>query len=961
MRKRFLAMALALAMVLSLAIPAYAAEGDGSSDGRLDKEPEHADHLIYANDDEAGWGQSDITLEITEAAASCDHEFQYTDNGDGTHNGVCSKCGQPITSERHIDNDDHLDCDKCGAKVECTGHYFRYEENEGGQTHKKICTSPNHDEHILVAEEAHTLVEGTCTKCGYTTACKHETHVIESDGKGNHSYHCTVADGCGSVYKTEKCTDVDDDLLCDLHDDGCTYKFPCPHSGSDWLAENITSWTTNSDGTHFATCPHTNCGETITQDCVSADSDCTCDAPGCGYDQCHDYKWVDNHNDKDHTWKCGKCNDEGIVPVGHERTEKHADVKGPGDSAGADGLCDACGASMANVGVPVCVAEVPAEIPISATTDGVVTLPDNLWIENKSSRALRVSSVGLALDSRWNGVSISEDFASKNRDSKDIGFSLRGDDLTKPSTGSFDGNNWIIGAGDQLPLNPACRIAKQSATMEVATLGHVRFQLMWCEDADAVTSEKTAGASDQGDYNTGLDDYTIKLEVKHDNRSQVSVDTINTDKSGRIVQLPDVTPADGYAFRVWWLKHPTMALLNRRVAVGDKVPMAGMYLEPELYAVAAGTVTFDASRLSAYTGAKVEPSTLNTDASGYLTQLPAVTGLPANVRVSAWETAEGLVVAAGTQLNGDVVLYPIVETNAVDAAKVKTALQGYSGSVVIGGDTAGTDVSTFSNGGIVFNSTTGVLGGNQLRLPDNCTGLFQGTGMSSVEIASGVDTSNVTNTSAMFADCANLSSVKLARFDVSKVTNMREMFKGCAKLTSVSSTASWNTSAVTSMDGMFNGCSVLNSVNLGAWDVSKVTSAQSMFLNCRGLTAVSLKDRDFAVLRLAGGMFQGCSSLESLDYSTVNMPVLTDIHQMLTDCRSLSSITFGTGFNTSKVTTMTDMFASCSSLRSLDLTNFTISDECDCSRMFNSTLSISMVDCPAVDKLVEKGILTRQP
>lgn len=948
MRKRFLAMALALAMVLSLAIPAYAAD----SDGRLDKEPEHADQLIFGNDDEVGWGQSDITLQITEAAAPCDHDFQYTDNGDGTHNGVCSKCGQAITNERHIDNDDHLDCDKCGAKVECTGHYFRYEENEGGKTHKKICTSPNHDEHVLVVEEAHTLVEGTCIKCGYKTECTHESHEIISDGKGNHSYQCTVEGGCGSVYKTEKCTDGDDDLLCDV--EGCGYKFPCPHGGSDWLAEHITSWTTNSDGTHSATCPHVNCGETITQDCKSADGDCICDAPGCGYQECHDYKWIDDKNDKTHTWHCGRCDSEGTPPAGHERQEKHAD-------ANSDGLCDACGASMANVGVPVCVAEVPAEIPISATTDGVVTLPSNLRIENKSARALRVRSVGLALDNRWNGVSISEDFASKNRDSKDIGFSLRGDDLTKPSAGSFDGNNWIIGAGDQLPLNPACRIAKQSATMEVATLGYVRFQLMWCEDADAVTSEKSAGASDQGDYNTGLDDYTIKLEVRHDDRSQVSVDTINTDKSGRVVQLPDVTPADGYAFRAWWLKHPTITLLNRRVAVGDKVPMAGMYLEPELYAVAAGTVTFDASRLSTYTDAKVEPSTLNTDASGYLIQLPNVTGLPANVRVSAWETTDGLAVTVGTQLNGDVVLYPVVETNAVDATKLKTALQGYSGSVVIGGDTTGTDVSTFGNSGIVFNSTTGILGGNQLRLPDNCAGLFQGTGISSVEIASGVDTSNVTNTSAMFAECANLSSVKLARFDAGKVKNMREMFKGCVKLTSVSSTASWNTSAVTSMDGMFNGCSVLSSVNLGAWDVSKVTSAQSMFLNCSGLTAVSLKNRNFAVLRLAGGMFQNCSSLTEVDLSTVTMPALEDIHQLFTNCIRLASVKFGAGINTSKVTTMTDMFASCSSLTTLDLTNITISDECNCARMFNGTQSISLVDCPAVDKLVEKGILTKQP
>lgn len=945
MRKRFLAMALALAMVLSLAIPAYAAD----SDGRLDKEPEHEDQLIFGNDDEVGWGQSDITLQITEAAAPCDHDFQYTDNGDGTHNGVCSKCGQTITNERHIDNDDHLDCDKCGAKVECTGHYFRYEENEGGKTHKKICTSPNHDEHVLVAEEAHTLVEGACIKCGYKTECTHESHEIISDGKGNHSYRCTVEGGCGSVYKTEKCTDGDDDLFCDV--EGCGYKFPCPHSGSDWLAENITSWTTNSDGTHYATCPHANCGETITQDCKSADGDCICDAPGCGYQGCHDYKWIDDENDKTHTWHCGRCDSEGTPPAGHERQEKHAD-------ANSDGLCDACGASMANVGVPVCVAEVPAEIPISATTDGVVTLPSNLWIENKSSRALRVSSVGLALDNRWNGVSISEDFASKTTGSKDIGFSLRGDDLTKPSAGSFDGNNWIIGAGDQLPLNPACRIAKQSATMEVATLGYVRFQLMWCEDADAVTSEKSAGASDQGDYNTGLDDHSVTLTVANVENCSVSVTSIRTDKAGIVVQLPSVTPDPGYVFLRW------MTPDYKVVGVGTKLS-ADTTIIPAVKAVSSGTITFDGSRLSSYPEAKIEPATLQTDESGYLTRLPIVTGLPDNIRVRGWETSAGWEISVGENFNGDNTLYPILEVNTIDSTKLKSALNGFTGGLTLSktAATSGTDVSSFGDGSmrLAVNGSTATLTGKDLRLPDNSTSLFSKTTITGITLDASVDTSNVTSISQMFWDCKQLATINLENMDTSNITDMSHLFSGCSALSDVSTLGAWDTSSVTNMTRMFSGCTGLTVINLNKWSVGKVATAEYMFTGCSSTTTILIRAWNAPALKSIRDMFQGCAKLTKMDLSEFKAPALTDMARLFMGCTALSEVKFGIGIDTSGVTAMNDMFASCSSLSNIDLTNITISDDCDCSHMFDGIPNLSMVDCPAVDKLVEKGILTKQP
>ena len=96
---------------------------------------------------------------------------------------------------------------------------------------------------------------------------------------------------------------------------------------------------------------------------------------------------------------------------------------------------------------------------------------------------------------------------------------------------------------------------------------------------------------------------------------------------------------------------------------------------------------------------------------------------------------------------------------------------------------------------------------------------------------SALDTSNVTNMSAMFSYCRGLTNLDVSKFDTSQVTDMSSMFGGCRSLTSLD-VSKFDTSQVTDMSSMFGGCSSLTSLDVSSFDTSQVTDMNSMFCNC---------------------------------------------------------------------------------------------------------------------------------
>ena len=218
------------------------------------------------------------------------------------------------------------------------------------------------------------------------------------------------------------------------------------------------------------------------------------------------------------------------------------------------------------------------------------------------------------------------------------------------------------------------------------------------------------------------------------------------------------------------------------------------------------------------------------------------------------------------------------------------------------------------------------------------------------------NTSQVTDMSFMFAECKGLEKLNVTSFDTSKVKNMEYMFNCCASLPTVD-VHNFNTSNVTNMAAMFcmyyfhiSGTgqvfgwdSKLTSLDLSNFDTSNVTNMGGMFFKCTKLKELNISSFDTSKVTTMNSMFQACNKLTSLDLSNFNTANVTDMYGMFRDTNSLISLNVSS-FDTRNVTNMGQMFylyvdtsknkyPELSNLRTLDISNFKISDNTYCGYM----------------------------
>lgn len=238
---------------------------------------------------------------------------------------------------------------------------------------------------------------------------------------------------------------------------------------------------------------------------------------------------------------------------------------------------------------------------------------------------------------------------------------------------------------------------------------------------------------------------------------------------------------------------------------------------------------------------------------------------------------------------------------------------------------------------VVFSSD----GGGMVVAPNGAQGLFAGLiKLKDIDFA-GLDTSMVTDMTAMFSGCASLISLDLSGLDVSNVAKTVFLFSGCSELTSILFSG-WNTSNVTDMYGMFNYCSKLSSIDLSAWNTSNVRDISSLFYGCSSLSTANLSGWNTSNVTAMWGVFDGCSSLASINLSRWDTKNVENMSRMFNGCSSLRSLNLS-GWNTSNVTSMSEMFCGCSSLVSLNLSNWNTSIVTSMYGLFDGCTKLSSV------------------
>lgn len=185
---------------------------------------------------------------------------------------------------------------------------------------------------------------------------------------------------------------------------------------------------------------------------------------------------------------------------------------------------------------------------------------------------------------------------------------------------------------------------------------------------------------------------------------------------------------------------------------------------------------------------------------------------------------------------------------------------------------------------------------------------------------SGFNTENVINMSWMFAYCGKLTSLDISKFNTQNVTNMSTMFYMCRSLPEIKFGEKFKTDKVTDMSDMFNGDAKLTSIIFGdGFTTSNVTNMH--------------------------GMFGQCDALTSLDLSSFDTSKVTDMGFMFWIDTNLSSIKFGEKFTTSQVTNMKSIFDALYAIEELDLSMFEINSNANTTDAVLGCSKLKSVKC----------------
>lgn len=203
-----------------------------------------------------------------------------------------------------------------------------------------------------------------------------------------------------------------------------------------------------------------------------------------------------------------------------------------------------------------------------------------------------------------------------------------------------------------------------------------------------------------------------------------------------------------------------------------------------------------------------------------------------------------------------------------------------------------------------------------------------------------LDTSSVQNFSSMFHNTFAVTSLDVSGFNTSSAVNMNSMFLNCYAALDVSG---FDTSNVVDMGSMFNGArGNFTTIDVSSFNTSNVTNMTSMFDNCQNLVEIKgLESFDTGKVTSMRRMFFACG-VQRLDLSGFDTSSVTDMYQMFHFASNLTELDVS-GWDTSNVTTMFSMFRGVP-VSHLDLSSFDVSNVWDFYAIFRDCEELISID-----------------
>lgn len=239
---------------------------------------------------------------------------------------------------------------------------------------------------------------------------------------------------------------------------------------------------------------------------------------------------------------------------------------------------------------------------------------------------------------------------------------------------------------------------------------------------------------------------------------------------------------------------------------------------------------------------------------------------------------------------------------------------------------------------------------NDEIVPGNLRGFFGmlgGKDESTIENLSNLNTSQATDFSEMFAGMA-IKNIDLSSWNVEKAQNFSSMFGGCSSLEEID-LSKWNVKNAASgmFSSMFAGCTSLTKISLFNTP-GGVSSGygifNSMLQGAPNVTELkNLSGLDVSNTNTLNNMFANCSSLTKIDISNWNTSNITTLQYIFAGCSNLKEVVMD-NLDLSKVTSFSDWFNSCSKLEKISLKNTRLNSVTSLNSAFSGLSSIKEID-----------------
>ena len=459
-----------------------------------------------------------------------------------------------------------------------------------------------------------------------------------------------------------------------------------------------------------------------------------------------------------------------------------------------------CSAYAANID-----ATVPASLPITVSSDGVVTTATNAAIHNYGSSPIFVSSINVTAENGWS-LATKDAAVSASIGAKVISMGFNGSWMD--ASGTVDTSDFDrISSSGTLNLSYDAKIprvvtAESSSTAATATFvvglptaptmaagsswykstkkrtTITKITFMDSYKPSAPADEKwTADVNDTGDitcYRTGTEiviagNGTGKIQANADSTHMFSNAAYNT-QFFKLTSIENLTLLDtSNVTNMRYMFYDCTKLKNLDLSTFNTINATDMGF---MFAGCPDVASFDLSEFD---------TTNVTDTSSMFSGCYGLTSLD----LSGFDTTN---VTDMNDMFEDCSALTNLDLSTFNTTNVTDMHYMFSGCSGL----TNLNVSTFN--------TTNVTAMN---------GMFEYcSGLTSLDVP-GFDTTNATGMGYMFANCSGLTSLDLSTFNTTNVTNMNGMFLGCSKLVTIYASDKWNTDKVDNSIYMFSSCTNL--------------------------------------------------------------------------------------------------------------------------------------------------------